>query len=65
MEKAADNFVQELNSLIESGQIDSVRVFLDSPLAIKATEIYKNTQYFNKEAKEKINSGDDIFNFQN
>ncbi|MBU3969114.1 MBL fold metallo-hydrolase [Patescibacteria group bacterium] len=56
--------LSELNSLIESGQIDSVPVFLDSPLAIKATEIYKkNTQYFNKEAKEKINSGDDIFNF--
>ncbi|MEK7652684.1 MAG: MBL fold metallo-hydrolase [Patescibacteria group bacterium] len=56
--------LSELNSLIENGDVESVPVFLDSPLAIKATEIYKKyTQYFNKESKDAINSGDDIFNF--
>lgn len=54
----------ELNSLIESGEVESIPVFLDSPLAIKATEVYKRyPQYFNKESKDTINSGDDIFNF--
>ena len=39
-------------------------VFLDSPLAIKVTTIYRKYEsYYNKEAKYIIKSGDDIFNF--
>ncbi|TSD02884.1 MAG: metallo-beta-lactamase family protein [Parcubacteria group bacterium Athens0714_16] len=56
--------LSELNSLIENKEVESIPVFLDSPLAIKATEVYKKySHYFNKESKETINSGDDIFNF--
>ncbi len=54
----------EMNDLVENGRINQVPVFLDSPLAIKATDIYKKYEdYFNKEAKYIINSGDDIFKF--
>jgi len=54
----------EFNDLVEHGRIPSVPVFLDSPLAIHATEIYKKYEsYFNKEAKYLIDSGDDIFKF--
>jgi len=54
----------ELNDLVENGHIPSVPVFLDSPLAIKATAIYKKYEnYYNKNAKYIINSGDDIFKF--
>lgn len=54
----------EFNDLVEHGRIPNVPVFLDSPLAIHATEIYKKYEnYFNKEAKYLIDSGDDIFKF--
>lgn len=54
----------EFNDLAEHGRIPKVPVFLDSPLAIHATEIYKKYEgYFNKEAKYLIDSGDDIFKF--
>jgi len=54
----------ELNDLIENKKIPSVPVFLDSPLAIKVTEIYKKRQQnFKKEIKDLISSGDNIFDF--
>ena len=54
----------ELNDLVENGRINQVPIFLDSPLAIKATAIYKKYEsYFNQEVKYVINSGDDIFKF--
>ena len=40
----------EMNELAENGRIPRVPIFLDSPLAIKLTEIYKKHQnYFDKE----------------
>jgi len=54
----------EINNLIEDGNIPSVPVFLDSPLAIAATEIYqKRIQNFKKGVQEEIKEGDDIFQF--
>lgn len=54
----------EINDLAESGRIPKIPVFLDSPLAIKATAVYqKYSDYFNKEAVYLIKSGDDLFNF--
>jgi metallo-beta-lactamase family protein len=56
----------EMNDLVENGRIPSVPVFLDSPLAIKVTNIYKkNEEYFNTDASSVIKSGDDIFKFPN
>ncbi|MEK7609285.1 MAG: MBL fold metallo-hydrolase, partial [Patescibacteria group bacterium] len=54
----------ELNSLAESGRVPKIPVFIDSPLAIKATAVYqKYSDYFNKEAVYLIKSGDDLFAF--
>ncbi|MBI5817188.1 MAG: MBL fold metallo-hydrolase [Candidatus Yonathbacteria bacterium] len=54
----------ELNELVEHNRIPKVPVFLDSPLAIKVTEVYKrNEEYFNKDTTHEIRTGDDIFNF--
>ena len=54
----------ELNAMHNAGEIPDVPMFLDSPLAIKLTEVYqKYPQYFNKETKYIIDSGDDLFNF--
>lgn len=54
----------ELNELIENHRIPRVPIFIDSPLAIKATEVYKKYRdYFNKEATDLIKTGDDLFRF--
>lgn len=54
----------EINDLIENHRVPRIPIFMDSPLAIKATEIFKRYEhYFNKETQSIIKSGDDIFNF--
>ncbi len=54
----------EINNLVESKSIPIVPVFVDSPLAIKVTDIYKaSTKLFNDRTQAEIVAGDDIFNF--
>jgi len=54
----------ELNNLINKGRLKNIPVYIDSPLAIRATEVYRQyTDYFDKEAKDIIITGDDLFNF--
>lgn len=54
----------ELNDLVEHGRIPEIPIFLDSPLAIKATNVYKNYEhYYNKSARYIIDSGDEVFKF--
>lgn len=53
-----------IHQLFEDGRIPKERVFLDSPLAIKVTVVYKKYEnYFNKETETIVSSGDDILNF--
>lgn len=54
----------ELNYLHETRQIPRIPIFLDSPLAIEAVEIYKRyTNIFDNEAKSRIREGDELFKF--
>lgn len=54
----------ELNDLVEQNLIPEVPIFVDSPLAIRLTEIYtQNTEFFNETIQNQINSGDDVFSF--
>lgn len=54
----------EINDLVENGKVSKIPIYIDSPLAIKATEIYKKfSQYFDEEAQALIKSGDDLFKF--
>ncbi|MDE1966528.1 MAG: MBL fold metallo-hydrolase [Patescibacteria group bacterium] len=54
----------ELNDLVEQKKIPSIPVFVDSPMAIKATEVYRrSTDLFNDRVREQIRRGDDIFAF--
>lgn len=54
----------ELNELVEHKRIPRVPIFLDSPLAIKATRIYRAYgRYFSEEARKLIKEGDDLFQF--
>jgi metallo-beta-lactamase family protein len=50
--------------LIEGKEIPVVPVFLDSPLAIKVTSVYKSfSQNFNKTVQQEQSEGDNIFEF--
>ncbi|MDO8504763.1 MAG: MBL fold metallo-hydrolase [Candidatus Liptonbacteria bacterium] len=52
------------HELISQGRIPKVPVYIDSPLAIKLTIIYKKyEEYFNKETFNLVKSGEDILNF--
>ena len=54
----------DLNELVESSEVKQIPVFLDSPLAIKITEIYKHgTKHFNDTVKSRISKGDNILEF--
>jgi metallo-beta-lactamase family protein len=56
----------EINRLVEEKKIPHVPVFIDSPLAIKVTDIYKRSKrFFNDTVQGHIKGGDDIFNFPN
>jgi metallo-beta-lactamase family protein len=53
-----------LHDLFEQGRIPRVPVFIDSPLAIKLTRVYKKYEsFFNPATRQIIRSGDDILNF--
>lgn len=54
----------ELNGMVNAHEIPSVPMFIDSPLAIRMTEVYQRyPDYFNAEAMQLVKSGDDLFNF--
>ena len=54
----------EMNKLFEEARVPEMPVFLDSPLAIKITEVYeKMSKNFNNDARKDIQKEGDIFNF--
>lgn len=59
----------ELNKYFEYNNVEEfmkIPVYIDSPLAINATEVFqKNSGSFNEEAKELILKGDNPFTFSN
>lgn len=57
--------LSEMGELFEDQKlVDAIPVFLDSPLAIKVTNVYKEySASLNAEAKRRMADGDDIFSF--
>jgi metallo-beta-lactamase family protein len=56
----------ELQDLILNNRIPKIPIYIDSPLAIKATNIYpKYIKYFDSEAKKTIKNKDHLFDFPN
>lgn len=55
----------ELSNFFESGQLPKVPVFLDSPLAISVTSVYRDyaRTYFKKDIQEELHKEGDIFSF--
>lgn len=55
----------EINNLVESGTIPPIKTYLDSPLAIRVTDVYRHSlPYLKPEIQEQIKNGDDIFAFE-
>ncbi len=53
------------NELVEGHQIPEIPVYLNSPLGINITKVYKKYEsWFNENTEAIIKSGDDIFNFK-
>ncbi len=53
-----------INALLREGSIPTLPVFLDSPMAIAVTEVFRNhTGYFDDKTKALIQGGDSPFDF--
>lgn len=58
------NLLYIFNELIESGDIPKIPIYLDSPLGIRVTEIFKkHVHIMNDTVQEKIKVDPDIFSF--
>ncbi len=54
----------EINGLVTEGRIPHAPVFIDSPLAIKLTEVYKKySSFFDASAQKLMKNGHSFFNF--
>ncbi len=57
--------LQAINGFIEHGTLREIPIYLDSPLGINVTKVYKKYEYmFNDQAEALIKKGDDIFSFK-
>jgi len=56
----------EISNMMDSGDLPRIPVFLDSPLAIKVTEMYEkwSGEFFKQEVKEEIRKENSIFRFK-
>ncbi len=55
----------QINNMVEKGEIPKTKIYLDSPLGIKVTRVYKKyeREYMNSDVNGVIKAGDDIFSF--
>lgn len=56
-----------LNEFMKAGRLEKgVKIYVDSPLASKSTEIFKkNKKYFDEESQKKIKRGENLLDFPN
>jgi metallo-beta-lactamase family protein len=53
----------ELNAMVEAKEIPPVSIFVDSPLAIKATRIFREYSEYLSTHVQEIQTSDDVFHF--
>ncbi len=54
----------EMNEMVERGEIPQVDIFLDSPMAIRVTDIISEyPRYYDSDAMKHISKGDNMFHF--
>lgn len=60
----SQELLYEIDLMVENKEIPKMPIFLDSPLAIKLTRLFKEYEkYFNEKATKIIRGGDDVFDF--
>ncbi|OGL73105.1 hypothetical protein A3E39_04395 [Candidatus Uhrbacteria bacterium RIFCSPHIGHO2_12_FULL_60_25] len=58
------DLLYEMNTMVERGTLPKVDVYLDSPMAIKVTEVMRSyPEYYDREALERVMVGDDLLDF--
>lgn len=58
------NLLYILNELVESGEVPQIPVFLDSPLAINVTNVFrKHTDLLNQDVQNTLEKDSDVFDF--
>lgn len=58
-------FLYEINEMVEAKEVPPMPVFIDSPLAIHVTDVfYKHKDLLKESVRKDIQSGDDIFKFK-
>jgi len=58
------NLLYILNELVEEGEVPQLPVFLDSPLGINVTDIFrKHTHLLNQDVQDSLKNDDDVFAF--
>lgn len=61
----AQELLYELNLFVEKGLLKGLKYYVDSPLAIKATEIFRQFKsYYDEDAMALLHGGDDPFAFR-
>jgi metallo-beta-lactamase family protein len=62
----SQELLYHLNELFLRKEIPPVTVYLDSPMAIRITEVFKrHAELFDKEMMRRLRQGDSFFNFEN
>lgn len=62
----SQEMLYHLNELFLRKEIPPVPVFLDSPMAIRITEVFKHhAELFDKEMMRRLRQGDSFFNYEN
>ena len=62
----SQEMLYHLNELFLRKEIPPVLVFLDSPMAIRITEVFKrHAELFDKEMMQRLRQGDSFFSFEN
>ena len=62
----SQEILYHLNELFLRKEIPAVRVFLDSPMAIRITEVFKrHADLFDKEMMKRLRQGNSFFSFEN
>jgi len=60
----AQELIYTLNDLVEGGRLRPTPTFIDSPLAVQATEVYRrHRECYDAETNERLAHGDDPFQF--